>query len=66
MNRKVDDMTHKNRMEVLKYIMTLNIKIVECGDGSRINLDKLCLEELKGLEDMINKIINSLSEVNKL
>lgn len=42
---------------LLDYIATLNIKIVEHSDGSRINLDRVPLEKLSRIYEYMKLMI---------
>ena len=61
----VENLTHKNKIELLKTLVKLDLKIVEGNDGCRINIDRVTTENialllaqanfLQGLENIERK-----------
>ena len=50
-------MTIDQKKEILNYLHKNDVKIVECLEGSHINLDKLNDDVLQGLIDMVSEIM---------
>jgi hypothetical protein len=46
----------RQQMEVLKFLIEINAKIVEHPDGVRINLDRLSKAQIKKLKQKVNQI----------
>ena len=53
---------HREKMLILKYILTLNIPIHEAGDGSRINLSKINPENYDKIHTYAYKVIAPIIE----
>jgi hypothetical protein len=54
------EFSKKQNMKILEFIQDLGIKITECADGCRVNLDIL---EDEQLDLIINKINNTVEKV---
>jgi predicted house-cleaning noncanonical NTP pyrophosphatase (MazG superfamily) len=54
--KKCGGFSKSQNIEVLKHLMEIGAKIIESGDGSRINLNKLSKRKLKGLSEKICEI----------
>ena len=53
---KSSTFTRAQNLEVLKCLQEMDVKICECNDGSRINLDKLTRKQLISLKKKIKAI----------
>ncbi len=49
------------RLKILRYLLQKNMKIIEAGDGSRINLSKLSISELSDLAEFSKSIHATLA-----
>ena len=59
--RLCGDMTQIERMKILRYLLQKNMKIIEGGDGSRVNLSRLSIAELNDLAAYSKEIHSTLS-----
>ena len=54
--KRCSTFTRTQNLEVLKCLQEMDVKICECNDGSRINLDKLTRKQLISLKKKIKAI----------
>ena len=54
--KKCEKFTRTQNMEVLKYLIEMDVKICSASDGSRINLDKLSKKQLTSLKKKVKEI----------
>ena len=51
-----ENFSKSQNIKILKLLISMNVLIVECADGCRINLDRLTPEQIVLLELEIEKI----------
>jgi hypothetical protein len=51
-----DSFTQDQCREVLDFILTLDVKIIDCADGYRVNLDRLSSKQLISLKHIVDKV----------
>ena len=59
--RLCGEMGQLERMKILRYLLTKNMKIIEGGDGSRVNLSRLSIAELNDLAAYTKEIYDTLA-----
>jgi hypothetical protein len=53
---KCSTFTRTQNLEVLKCLQEMDVKICECSDGSRINLDTLTRKQLTSLKKKVDSV----------
>ncbi len=56
-----NEMGQLERLKILRYLLQKNMKIIEAGDGSRVNLSKLSISELSDLAEFSKSIHATLA-----
>ena len=60
--KTVEGFDKKQNMTILKFLQDMNSKIVESGDGSRVNLDKLNKNNITKLKRKVKEINTPVEE----
>ena len=64
--KKCDNFTTEQNLIILQCIKDLNIKIRECLDGTRINLDILSQKDLAESENKVKEIDKPISKTYQI
>ena len=59
--RLCGEMGQLERMKILRYLVAKNMKVIEGGDGSRINLSRLSIAEMNDLAEYTKQIYATLA-----
>ena len=54
--KKCEKFTRTQNLEVLKFLIEMNVTICEASDGSRINLDKLSATQIANLKRKVEEV----------
>jgi hypothetical protein len=52
----------QQNLTIFELLKEMNAAVVECADGSRVNLDALSVEEVKGLKRKVDSIVSELPD----
>ena len=55
---QVNKLTLEQRIELLQYLMEVNVKLHQHADGCRINLDNVPQEHIKIIYNMMKKFLD--------
>ena len=53
---KVDKLDKSKRLTILKFLQEINARVIECNDGTRVNLDLLDGPQKKKLQKMVDDL----------
>ena len=58
----VGNMVYEDRIQVLSKLKGMNVKVIEGGDGSRVNLSALTNSHIKLLYKFVNGLLKKVNE----
>ena len=59
--RLCNDMGQLERLKILRYLVSKNMKVIENADGSRVNLSRLSIAEMNDLAAYTKQIYATLA-----
>ena len=54
--KKCEGFTRTQNISILQFLITMNVKICEASDGSRVNLDKLSKKQIANLKRKVKEL----------